>query len=101
MAKNTDILIGNDIDLIVWGGDLVVGDSTLQNQYLILASQKGEFKEHPMFGAGISDCVNDDDATYWKHRINEELKRDGMTVRLIRIKKENLQISAEYNENNR
>lgn len=96
MAKNTDILIDNDIDLIVSCGDLTVGDSTLQNQYLILAAQKGEFKEHPMVGAGISDCVNDDDATYWKHRINEELKRDGMTVSEIRIKNENIQINAEY-----
>lgn len=96
MAKNTDILIGNDIDLLMSGGDFGVGDSTLQNQYLILAAQKGEFKEHPMFGAGMSDCVNDDDATYWRHRINEELKRDGMTVSEIRITNENIQINAEY-----
>jgi len=96
MAKNTDILIGNDIDLILSGGDLCVGDSTLQNQYLILAAQKGEFKEHPLFGAGIADSVNDEDNTYWKHRINEELKRDGMIVKKIEINGETIKINAEY-----
>lgn len=96
MAKNTDILIGNDIDLVLSGGDLCAGDSTLQNQYLILAAQKGEFKEHPLFGAGIADMVNDEDNTYWKHRINEELKRDSMTVKKIEIKEETIKINAEY-----
>lgn len=96
MAKNRDILLYNDADLLFANGDLCIGESTLQNQYLILASQKGEFKENPMFGAGLSDYANDDDNTYWKHRINEELRRDGMTVKKIEIKGETIKINAEY-----
>ena len=49
-----------------------------------------------MFGAGLSDYANDDDNTYWKHRINEELRRDGMTVKKIEIKGETIKINAEY-----
>lgn len=97
MAKNTDILIGNDIDLILSGGDLRTGDSTRQNQYLILAANKGEFKEPPLIGAGMGDMVGDEDSdAYWKHRISMELKRDGMTVKKIEINEETIKINAEY-----
>lgn len=33
---------------------------------------------------------------YWKHRIGEELKRDGMTVEKIEINGETIKINAEY-----
>lgn len=69
MAKNTDILIGNDIDLILSGGDLRTGDSTRQNQYLILAANKGEFKETPLIGAGMGDMVGDEDSDNFADRV--------------------------------
>lgn len=96
MAKDKDILLNSDIDIIFAGQDLVIGDSTAQNQYLILASQKGEWKENPFVGAGIEDMTNDEDTVYWKHRISEELKRDGMTVMGITVKDNQININAEY-----
>ena len=97
MAKNRDILLNSDIDIMFANGDFVIGDSTMQNQYLILSSQKGEWTENPNIGAGIVDMLNDDDSeTYWKHRITVELERDGMTVKQIQIKNSQIEINANY-----
>ena len=97
MAKNRDILLDGGADIMFSGSDFAIGDSTRQNQYLILASNKGEFKENPFIGAGVNDMVGDEgSAAWWKHRIGEELKRDGMTVEKIEINGETIKINAEY-----
>lgn len=97
MAKNRDILLDTGVDIMFSGRDFAIGDSTRQNQYLILAANKGEFKENPFIGAGVGDMVGDEgSAAYWKHRIGEELKRDGMTVEKIEIQGETIKINAEY-----
>lgn len=96
MAKNIDILLDSNIDIMFADGDFVIGDSTMQNQYLILATHKGEWKENLYVGAGLEDMIGDDDVTYWKHRIREELKRDGMKVTGIEIKGSQININAEY-----
>jgi len=98
MAKNIDILLSSDIDIMLSNGDFVIGDSTMQNQYLILSSQKGEWKENPFIGAGIEDMLNDEGSeAYWKRRIAEELKRDGMDVKEVKIiNNGQININAEY-----
>ena len=96
--KNTDLRIDEDYGLMTDPAthDLVLGDTTLQNQALILQSQKGEWKEHPMVGCGIGDMANDDDTNAWRRAIREELARDGMTVRNLRIEENNITIDADY-----
>ena len=96
MARNIDILLDSDVDIMFADGDFLTGDSTMQNQYLILATHKGEWKEKPFIGAGLKDMIGDDDAVYWKHRITEELKRDGMDVKDIKINNGQININAEY-----
>lgn len=97
MAKDTDILISTDIDIMFADGDFVIGDSTMQNQYLILSTHKGEWKENPFIGAGLEDMLHDEGGeAYWKHRISEELKRDGMNVGEIKINNGQININAEY-----
>ena len=97
MAKNRDILLNTDVDIMFNGRDFAIGDSMRQNQYLILGANKGEYKERPFIGAGMNDMVGDEGAAaWWKHRITEELKRDGMTVEKIEIKGETIKINAEY-----
>lgn len=97
MARNRDILLDTEVDIMFSGKDFAIGDSTRQNQYLILAANKGEFKENPFIGAGVGDMVGDEgSAAYWKHRIGEELKRDGMTVEKIEINGNEIKINAEY-----
>lgn len=96
--KNKDLRINEDYGLMTdpAAHDLCVGDVTLQNQALILQSQKGEWKERPMVGCGIGDMANDDDTNTWRRAIREELARDGMKVRSLKINRENIEIDADY-----
>ena len=96
--KNTDLKIDENYGLMTDPArhDLAVGDVTLQNQALILQSQKGEWKEHPMVGCGIEGITNDDDNGQWKRDIREQLTRDGLKVRSLKINQDNIEIDAEY-----
>lgn len=78
---------------------LGIGDTTYQNQAIILQAVKGEFKEYPTLGVGISDMVNDHEATGWMREIALQLESDGMTVKEvdIDITSGKLTIDAEYN----
>jgi hypothetical protein len=99
MGKNIGILLDENGDIMIKNGSMVIGDSTLQNQYMILAAQKGEFKEYPMLGVGISDILGDDDVLEWKKRIREEFARDDMKVNNIDLNLQigDIKIEAHYN----
>lgn len=77
---------------------LEVGTTTFQNQALILQASKGEFKEYPTLGVGISDILGDNEATGWKREIALQLKADGMKVKTVELdlKNNKLTIDAEY-----
>lgn len=97
MAKDRDILLSTELDIMFANGDFVIGDSTMQNQYLILSTHKGEWKENPFIGTGLEDMLNDDGGeAYWKQKISEELERDGMDVRDVKINNGQIQINANY-----
>ena len=70
-------------DLAVSSGVLVVGNTTYQNEYIILKSQRGEIKEYPLMGVGIDDIVNDHDEAGWKMKIKEHLAMDDIKVAKI------------------
>jgi len=93
------ILLDETGDVMVQNGSMVIDDSTLQNQYLILLAQKGEFKEYPTLGVGISDMLGDDDVLEWKKRIREELAKDDMKVNKIDLNLQTgeINIDAHYN----
>lgn len=109
MPKALDILIDPNtgdlqvdterdaLGLIAQG--LGIGDTTYQNQAIILQAVKGEFKEYPTLGVGISDMVNDHETTGWTREIAVQLESDGMTVKEvdIDITSGKLTIDAEYN----
>ncbi|MBR1644324.1 MAG: hypothetical protein IJ684_03010 [Bacteroidales bacterium] len=82
----------NGVDLGVSGGSLTVGDTQAQEEYLVLMSQKGEWKEHPMVGVGIGDMVNDEDLRYWKREIMEGLQRVGIKIKGVSLKNGQLEI---------
>lgn len=64
---------------------LGVGDTTYQNQAVILQAVKGEFKEYPTLGVGIADMVNDHETTGWMREIALQLEADGMRVNSAEI----------------
>lgn len=95
MPKAVEILIDPDsgdlqvsterdaLGLIAQG--LEIGDTTYQNQAIILQASKGEFKEYPTLGVGISDMVNDHEVVGWRREIALQLESDGMTIKEVEI----------------
>ena len=77
---------------------LSIGETTAQNQAIILQAFKGEFKEHPTLGAGISDILGDNETTGWRREIALQLEADGMKVNSVGLdlKNNKLTIDAEY-----
>jgi hypothetical protein len=99
MNKSTGILLDENGDIMVRNGSIVVGDASLQNQYLILIAQKGEFKEYPTFGDRISDMLHDNDELEWKKQIREEFAKDNLKVNKIDLNLQtgDINIDAKYN----
>lgn len=77
---------------------LVVGETAAQNQAIILQACKGEFKEYPTLGAGISELLGDNETTGWRREIALQLEADGMKVNSVGLdlKNNKLTIDAEY-----
>lgn len=90
------ILLGADYQPIIEQGSLVLGETTAQNQALLLRSHRGEFKENPALGLGISDMLLDNDLLYQRQRIREALELDGQSVYNIKITARQIIIDAQY-----
>ena len=75
---------------------LRLGDILRQNQALILTLHKGELKERPMVGVGLSDMLLDNDPMYWRSSIRDQLELDGQTVGSVEITTNGVKIDAEY-----
>lgn len=84
------------VDLELSGGHLAVGDVLDQNQYLLLITHKGEWKEYPLVGVGIGDLVNDSDLAGWKRDIAEALEQDGQVIERLELTTDKLNIIAKY-----
>lgn len=87
---------GSYLEPVVRGGGLVVGDILRQNQALLLMLHKGELKEHPAVGVGISDMLLDNDPIYWRTSVKEQLEMDGQLVESVKITRTGIQIEATY-----
>lgn len=77
-------------------GSMAVGDVLHQNQGIILNLHKGELKENPSVGVGISDMLLDNDPIYWRTEIREQFEMDGMTVDKVKVTKTSIDVIAEY-----
>lgn len=82
---------------VIKSGSMDVGDTLRQNQTLILTLHKGELKENPAVGVGISDMLLDNDPIFWRTEIRNQLEMDGMTVGNILLTKTSIEIDAKYN----
>lgn len=90
------ILIDSDYQPLISSGELQLGEITPQNQAIIIQCHKGELKENPALGVGISDMLLDNDPLYWRVRIREALELDGEVVDSIKITSSEVQINAHY-----
>lgn len=75
---------------------MIVGDILAQNQAIILQLHKGELKEDPAVGVGISDMLLDNDLQSWRREIREQMELDGQTVEKIVLTEKELILKAQY-----
>lgn len=92
----TGILLDNNYQLTIGKDGLTLGEITQQNQAIILQCHKGEIKENPAIGVGISDMLLDHDPLFWRTRIREALEINGQTVDEVRINTQSITIKASY-----
>lgn len=87
---------GNYLEPVVKNGTLQTVDILQQNQALLLLLHKGELKERPAVGVGISDMLLDNDPIYWRTSIKEQLEMDGQKVGSVKIMRDGIQIESTY-----
>lgn len=99
------ILIGADYDVqvnpqrnvdkkIISG--LVIGNTIYQNQALIIGAHKGELKEYPAVGVGITEMLLDHNPLAWRTEIREQLELDGQTVDDVQVSNTGISVDAHY-----
>ncbi len=86
---------GSTYDLLL-KPSLVLGETTPQNQTLLLATHKGEWKERPMVGVGLADIINDHDLAGWRRLITEQFEMDGQCIDTLKIDSAGLTLEAHY-----
>lgn len=95
----TDFLYDNNFDLLIKDGDLVIGDVTSQAAQEVLLADKGWYAFDPNVGAGLMVHLNDDVGSLNSLiDIRKGLEADGMTVRVVDLIGETLQLDFEYNK---
>lgn len=90
-----DMKITRDAEGKILSG-VAIGDTLAQNQALIIGCHRGEFKEQPAVGAGISDMLLDHDPLAWRTVIREQLEMDGQTVDEVAVTNRGIKIKAKY-----
>ncbi|WP_281683420.1 oxidase [Zunongwangia profunda] len=95
-----DILLDQDGDLIIENGDFKIGYSDNQHQEHILKAEKGEYKEFPEVGVGISQMLSDDRYDEMMIEMKKQLQYDGMKIKTIRFEQDGqLIIDGKYSDN--
>lgn len=72
-------------DLLIQGGDFVVGPSDNQHIEDIIQSFQGEYKESPFTGAGILTSLNASEAQGSINRVRAQLQAGGYSLDLLDI----------------
>ncbi len=92
----TDLLLDDTLDLQIVNGDFVIGESTAQNQKLLILCDKGAFKENPMRGVGARRYLEAEKPDALAREIRQEFSLDGMTVNTIKMNNGIIEVDAFY-----
>lgn len=90
------ILITDDFKPVIKTGSLAIGDTTSQNQHLLLLSNKGDIKEYPLSGVGVQNYLENHSSEDLAAEIRKEFTQDGMKVKSIKIDLPSIEIDAVY-----
>ncbi len=75
---------------------MVLEETTPQNQTMILVANPGEFKEHPAWGVGLGNIINDHDLAAWRRKIREQIEADGQRITTLELTEKGLKLEAQY-----
>lgn len=75
---------------------MIIGDVARQNQAIILSMRKGDLKENPSVGVGLSDLLLDHNILSIRSEIRQQLELDGQTVNYVKITESSIAIDAKY-----
>lgn len=95
-----DLLLNTTGDLIISNNDLVIGDSNMQHQEVLIISQPCSFKESPDVGIGAEDFLNGEDDTLLPVVTREQFIRDGQVVKSIGYNSQTGDLTYDANYNN-
>lgn len=96
MAEVHDILLDED-DLLIDGGDFVMGESTRQHQRALILDNKGEYKQHSTVGVGAFRYLNDEDPERLMQAITDAFLGDGMENVAVKRNKNTGEVEANGN----
>ena len=97
MENRNDLEIDNDGDLLIVNGDFVVSKSDESHISDIVNSHKGEYKQWPLIGFGISKYLKGTDISKYKflRDLKEQLNYDNYQDVEINIEKETNKLTIE------
>lgn len=75
---------------------MIIGDVVHQNQAIILSMRKGDLKENPSVGVGLSDLLLEHNLLSIRSEIRQQLELDGQTVNSIKVTESSIAIDAKY-----
>lgn len=95
-----DVAQKEDGDISLETGDFMYTESTGQHQRDILLANKGHYKGSPVTGVGVVDYLHDAEPENLLRAVRKEFARDGMKVNDIKMINGQLEVDAEYADNN-
>ncbi|RYF09884.1 MAG: hypothetical protein EOO42_23355 [Flavobacteriales bacterium] len=96
----TDLLLDENYDIAIDGGDFIAADAEEQHQQLILVASKGSFRESPLTGVNIGRYVKarftQKQIDALKQQIRLQFQYDGYNQSFVQINSfEDIQINAQ------
>lgn len=96
-----DILLTEDNDIDLTGGDIALTEPTGQHKRDILLASQGDYKEAPLMGVGLIEHLNAESDGSPLREVAEAMRRDGITIKKVAFDPDGqLIIDGEYEDNN-
>ena len=80
-----DFLLGEDEDILIQNGDLVIGPSDNQHIEDIITSFAGDFKQFPQLGFGIMQYLKSENGKAAINEIKNQLTGDGYQLANVNV----------------
>lgn len=90
------ILLDDTNNLLIQNKTLTIGETLFQNQKLIIGSHKGEIKENPLLGVGITNFIDDEEPSELLREVRINLRMDGQKVKKSLFENGKLIIESKY-----